>query len=238
MNEEVVWFTIGPIPITNVTVYTVGFTWAVMALLVLLARLATRRSSEALTPWQNFMEIVVGWMEGQIREIARRPAAPYLPFVGTLFLFIAASNVLAVVPLFDPPTSKLSTTAALATCVFVAVPYFGIASQGMRNYLASYLKPVFIMLPFNVIGEVSRTIALAVRLFGNMLSGGLIAGVLLAFVPLFVPIVMHALGLLTGMIQAYIFAILATVYIAAGLGPRERGEAGAAEPEAAGRRAE
>ncbi|MEA3153905.1 MAG: F-type H+-transporting ATPase subunit a, partial [Betaproteobacteria bacterium] len=121
----------------------------------------------------------------------------------------------AVIPGYEPPTGSLSTTAALALCVFVAVPLYGIESQGMRGYLRSYVEPTFVMLPFNIIGEVSRTLALAVRLFGNMMSGAMIIGILLAITPFVFPVVMTALGLLTGMVQAYIFSILAAVYIAA-----------------------
>jgi F-type H+-transporting ATPase subunit a len=120
-----------------------------------------------------------------------------------------------IIPGYESPTGSLSTTAALAICVFVAVPFFGIAEQGLRGYLDSYLKPTVIMLPFNIISELSRTLALAVRLFGNMMSGTMILAILLTIAPLIFPIVMSALGLLTGMIQAYIFSILATVYIAA-----------------------
>ncbi len=138
----------------------------------------------------------------------------YLPFIGTLFLFIVTSNLLAVVPGFYAPTASLSTTAALAICVLVAVPVYGIAQQGFLGYLKLYVQPTPLMLPFNLIGELSRTLALAVRLFGNMMSGAKIGAILLAIAPLFFPILMHALGLLTGLIQAYIFAILALVYIA------------------------
>ena len=150
----------------------------------------------------------------QIRDVSRQDPGPYLPFVGTLFVFVATSNLLAVVPGFHPPTSSLSTTAALAACVFVAVPVYGITSSGLVAYLKQYLQPSVFMLPFNIIGELSRTLALAVRLYGNIMSGSVIGAILLAFVPLFVPVLMQMLGLLTGMIQAYIFAVLAMVYIA------------------------
>jgi len=135
--------------------------------------------------------------------------------LGTLFLFLATASLFTVVPGYEPPTGSLSTTLALALCVFVAVPFFGITEQGVGGYLKSYVKPTFIMLPFNIISEVSRTLALAVRLFGNMMSGAMIVAILLSITPLFFPIIMTALGLLTGMVQAYIFCILATVYIAA-----------------------
>ena len=120
-----------------------------------------------------------------------------------------------MIPGYEPPTGSLSTTVALALCVMVAVPLFGIAEQGVGNYLKSYVEPTFIMLPFNIISEISRTLALAVRLFGNMMSGAMIIGILLSITPFIFPVVMTALGLLTGMVQAYIFFILATVYIAA-----------------------
>ena len=140
---------------------------------------------------------------------------PYLPFVGTLFVFIAASNLLAIVPGFDPPTGSLSTTTALALCVFIAVPLYGIRRRGWRAYLRDYLEPTPIMLPLNLIGELARTLALAVRLYGNVMSGAVVGAILLIVTPLFFPVLMHALELLTGIIQAYIFAVLATVYLAA-----------------------
>ena len=134
--------------------------------------------------------------------------------MGTLFIFIGVSNLLAIVPGYIPPTASLSTTAALAICVFIAVPLYGILYQGITAYLKQYIRPTVFMLPFNVMGELSRTLALSVRLFGNMMSGVKIAAIFLAIAPLFFPIIMQALGLLTGLIQAYIFAILSMVYIA------------------------
>lgn len=210
--DSIVIWQWGPITLNA----TILFTWLVMALLVGSAWLVTRRLSVEmrLSPAQNLLEIVVSAVQNQIREISRQTPGRYLPFVGTLFLFIVTSNLLAIVPGFEPPTGSLSTTTALALCVFVAVPVFGIAQQGVGRYLRQYLKPTLIMLPFNIIGEISRTLALAVRLFGNVMSGSMIAAILLTIVPLFFPIVMQALGLLIGLIQAYVFAILAMVYIA------------------------
>jgi F-type H+-transporting ATPase subunit a len=124
--------------------------------------------------------------------------------------------MLAIVPGYEPPTASLSTTAALAICVFAAVPVYGIIHEGVGGFFKHYIEPTPVMLPFNLIGELSRTLALAVRLFGNVMSGTKIAAILLAVTPLFVPVLMNALGLLTGLIHAYIFAILATVYIASG----------------------
>lgn len=201
------WFTINS---------TIFFTWLVMFLLTFGSWLVTRKltSEGELSRWQNLLEVIVQGINSQIREVSRRDPGPYLPFVGTLFIFIATSNILAIVPGYTPPTSSLSTTAALAICVFIAVPVFGIANQGLVNYLRQYLQPTIFMLPFNIIGELSRTLALAVRLYGNIMSGTIIVGILLTITPLIFPIVMQALGLLTGLIQAYIFAILAMVYIA------------------------
>ena len=198
---------------------TIVFTWVVMALLCALSAQVVRRiRADSAHPHtsrlQTLLEIIVDAIRNQIREISRQDPTPYVPFVGTLFLFIAVASLLSVVPGYASPTASLSTTAALAACVLIAVPVYGIASRGLRAYLAQYVQPSFIMLPFNIIGELSRTLALAVRLYGNMMSGAVIAAVLLAFVPLFVPIAMQLLGLLTGMIQAYIFAVLAMVYIA------------------------
>lgn len=195
---------------------TLAFTWLVMALLVIGSWWITRRltSDTKIPRWQNLLEVLVTGIRNQIRDVSRHDPGPYLPFVGTLFLFIAVANLLSIVPGYVAPTGSLSTTAALATCVFVAVPVFGIASHGVGEYLKRYLQPTPLMLPFNLIGELSRTLALAVRLYGNMMSGAVIAAILISFVPLFIPIVMQVMGLLTGMIQAYIFAVLAMVYIA------------------------
>jgi F-type H+-transporting ATPase subunit a len=172
---------------------TIVFTWGLMLVLAVGSKLITRKLS------------TVGLSQPQ----------KYLGFLGTLFLFVAAASLCTVIPGYEPPTGSLSTTAALALCVFVAVPFFGIEEQGVGNYLKSYVKPTFIMLPFNIISELSRTLALAVRLFGNMMSGAMIIGILLTITPFIFPIIMTALGLLTGMVQAYIFSILAAVYIAA-----------------------
>jgi len=202
---------------------TIVFTWVVMGLLVFISWLITRRLSSEVrfSRWQNLMEIVVKGMQDQIRDISHQEPAMYLPFVGTLFLFIAVSNLLSIVPGYTPPTSSLSTTAALAICVFVAVPFYGIRYRGPLGYFKQFIQPTFFMLPFNIMGELSRTLALAVRLFGNIMSGTKIVAILLAIAPLFFPIMMHALGLLTGLIQAYIFAILAMVYIASGTRVRQ-----------------
>ncbi|WP_420992898.1 F0F1 ATP synthase subunit A [Cupriavidus sp. 30B13] len=196
---------------------TILFTWALMLVLWLGSWLVTRRLSadHRRSRWQNLLEIVITGIEHQIADVGLRQPRRYLGFLGTLFLFVAAASLFTIVPGYDPPTGSLSTTLALALCVFVAVPLYGIRGQGLRGYLRSYLEPTMMMLPFNIISELSRTLALAVRLFGNMMSGAMIIAILLTITPFLFPIVMTALGLLTGMVQAYIFSILAAVYLAA-----------------------
>jgi F-type H+-transporting ATPase subunit a len=194
-----------------------------MLLLILISILVTRTlsSDTRLSRGQNLLEILINGMRDQIRDISHQAPAAYLPFVGTLFLFIAVANLLSIIPGYIAPTGSLSTTAALAVCVFVAVPLYGIRTQGVKGYFKQYTKPTAFMLPFNIMGELSRTLALAVRLFGNIMSGTKIVAILLAIAPLFFPIIMHALGLLTGLIQAYIFAVLAMVYIASATQARQ-----------------
>jgi len=196
---------------------TIVFTWGLMFLLAVSSKLITRRLSTGhqRSRWQNLLEIVVTGIAKQIEEVGLRQPEKYLGFLGTLFLYVASASLCTVIPGYEPPTGSLSTTVALALCVLVAVPAFGIADQGLGGYLKSYVEPTFIMLPFNVISEISRTLALAVRLFGNMMSGAMIIAILLTITPFMFPIVMTVLGLLTGMVQAYIFSILAAVYIAA-----------------------
>jgi len=196
---------------------TIVFTWALMFVLAAGSKLVTGKLSTDLerSPWQNLLEIVVTGIEKQIADVGLRNPQKYIGFLGTLFLFIALASLCTIIPGYEPPTGSLSTTAALALCVLVAVPFFGIEEQGLVGYLKSYTEPTLIMLPFNIISELSRTLALAVRLFGNMMSGTMIIAILLTITPFIFPIAMSALGLLTGMVQAYIFSILAGVYIAA-----------------------
>jgi F-type H+-transporting ATPase subunit a len=202
---------------------TIVFTWAIMLAMAIGAKLITRRlsTSHERSRWQNFVEIIIVAIQQQISDIGLKQPRKYLGFLGTLFLFVAVASLCTVIPGYEPPTGSLSTTVALALCVFVAVPMFGIEAQGAGGYLRSYIEPTFIMLPFNIISEASRTLALAVRLFGNMMSGAMIIAILLTITPLLFPILMTALGLLTGMVQAYIFSILAAVYIAAATRVRE-----------------
>ena len=211
---------------------TIVFTWALMLVLAVGSKLITRRLSVDLqrSRWQNLLEIIVTGIEKQIEEVGLKNPEKYLGFLGTLFLFVAFASLCTVIPGYEPPTASLSTTAALALCVFVAVPLFGIEDQGFGGYLKSYAQPTVIMLPFNIISELSRTLALAVRLFGNMMSGAMIIAILLTITPFIFPIIMIALGLLTGMVQAYIFSILAAVYIAAATRTRKPEPAPRLEP--------
>ncbi len=215
--DQAILFTLGGIPINA----TIGYTWIVMALLTGTSMLLTRSLRPDVPPsrWRTTLEVIVQGIQGQIDEISVRRDRRLLYFTGTLFLFIVTSNLLMVVPGFRPPTASLSTTAALALSVLVAVPIFGIGNQGLGGYLRTWIQPSVIMLPFNIIGEFSRGISLAIRLYGNIMSGAVIAGILLGVAPFFFPVVMDMLGLLTGLIQAYIFAFLATVYISSATAP-------------------
>jgi F-type H+-transporting ATPase subunit a len=213
---------------------TIVFTWILMVAMALGSALVTRKLSHGRTisRWQSLLEIVVTTMQTQIQEVGLEQPRKYLVFLGTLFLFVAGSSLCTVIPGFEPPTGSLSTTAALAACVFVAVPVFGVAEQGVARYLRTYIEPTIVMLPFNLISELSRTLALAVRLFGNMMSGAMIVAILLSITPFVFPVVMTVLGLLTGLVQAYIFSILAAVYIAAATRSRPAAAAPTAAPAA------
>lgn len=206
---------------------TIVFTWGLMLVLTLTSVLVTNKLSSNFqrSRWQNFLEIIVSGIEQQITDVGLEKARSYMGFLGTLFLFLISASLFTIIPGYEPPTASLSTTTALALCVFIAVPMFGISEQGLLNYLKSYTTPTVVMLPFNIISEFSRTLALAVRLFGNMMSGAMILAILLTITPFLFPIVMTALGLLTGVVQAYIFSILAAVYIAAAT-RTQKGKAG------------
>jgi F-type H+-transporting ATPase subunit a len=196
---------------------TIVTTWAMMILMAIGAKLVTRKLATEgnISRWQGSLEIIITGIEKQIQDVGLHHPERDIAVLGTLFLFVATCSICIVIPGFSPPTGSLSTTAALALCVFIAVPLYGIREQGLGGYLKTYTEPTFIMLPFNIISELSRTLALAVRLFGNMMSGAMIIAILLTITPFIFPIFMTVLGLLTGMVQAYIFFILATVYIAA-----------------------
>lgn len=227
--DSTVFWESGPVHLNA----TIVFTWLVMALLVFGSWLATRKLSIGPTSsrWQNFLETIVTSIRDQIREVTRQEPDDYVPFLGTLFLFIAVANVISVVPGFESPTGSLTTTVALATCVFFAVPIYGVMKRGMGGYFRNYLEPTPFMLPFNIIGELSRTLALAVRLFGNIMSGSLIVAILLSVAPILLPVVMQVVGLLIGVIQAYIFAVLAAVYIASATAEKEEKKENPQQPQ-------
>ncbi|QTR52963.1 F0F1 ATP synthase subunit A [Thiothrix unzii] len=212
-SDDLVFWEYGWVKL-NLTIIT---TWILMVALGGGCFLLTRRLSSAIhiPRWQHVLEVVLLGIQAQIEEVGLAQSRRYISFIGTLFLFVVVANLAAIIPGYEPPTGSLSTSTALAICVFIAVPLFGIREIGVRGYLKSYLHPTPVMLPFNIISEISRTLALAIRLFGNIMSGGMIIAILLTITPFFFPVVMHALHLLTGLVQAYIFSILATVYIAA-----------------------
>lgn len=217
--DEIIYWQYGFIKLNA----TLVFTWAIMLALGIGSFILTRKISvtEERSRWQNTLEILITGIEKQIEEVGLSEPRKYLEFLANLFLFIASASVCTVIPGFEAPSASLSSTIALALLVFIAIPYFGIVEQGLGKYLKTYLQPTFIMLPFNILGEISRTLALAIRLFGNMMSGAMIMGILLSISPFIFPIMMTILGLLTGMVQAYIFSILAAVYIAAAVRVRK-----------------
>jgi F-type H+-transporting ATPase subunit a len=198
----------------NLTIVT---TWVLMLVMATGSWLITRKlkSDITISKWQCFLEMIIIGIKNQIREIGLEKPEKFIGFIGTVFLFIFLSNLCIIFPGYEPPTGSLSTTVALAISVFLAVPFFGIMEDGILGYLKTYLQPTYIMLPFNIISELSRTLALAVRLFGNIMSGGMILTILLSIAPFVFPVLMTILGLITGVVQAYIFSILATVYISA-----------------------
>ena len=198
--------------IPDTIVVTLGLT---LLLTVLLAAASRRLGTRGIGRWQAAVEAYVDWIRDTVKEVFGEDPAPFVPLIGALMGFIAVSNLLSVVPWLRPPTADLSTAVALSLVVFCAVPYYGIRRLGVRRYLHKYLEPHPVLMPLNVIGELSRTLALAVRLFGNVMSAQMIGGILLVIAGVLVPIPLMMLGILTGLVQAYIFGILAAVYIAA-----------------------
>lgn len=195
---------------------TVPVTLGVTAIIALVTWLSSRRMQvHGLGRWQTALETYVSWIRSTIEDVFGEDPSPYVPLIGGLIGFIAVCNLLTLVPIIRPPTADLSTAVALALIVFFAVPYYGIRRLGWRGYFRKYLEPHPLLMPLNLIGELTRTLALAVRLFGNVMSGQMVAAILLVIAGALVPIPLMMLGLLTGLVQAYIFGILAAVYIAA-----------------------
>ena len=212
-------FRLGPVPISNAVVTS----WAIMAVLAGAAALASARLTARPTGWQAALEAVVEAIADQIEQTMHTPPRPYLPLIGTLFLFVLACNLSPILPGVRAPTARLETTAALALIVFVAMHVYGIRSRGLRGYLAHYLDPSPFLLPLTLLAEFTRTLSLMVRLFGNIMSHELVIAVLLSLAGLLVPVPIMALGLLIGAVQAYIFAILSAVFLGAALGSVEAG---------------
>ncbi|WP_217621128.1 F0F1 ATP synthase subunit A [Salipiger sp. CCB-MM3] len=207
-------FYLGPVPITE----PVLVTWAILALLILGCWLATRHLS--LTPGrlQTLLELFVGTVDAQISDTMQRDPRRYRALIGTIFLFVLVANWSSLLPGIEPPTARLETDAALALIVFAATIWYGVAAQGLRGYLATFAEPSWVMIPLNVVEQITRTFSLIVRLFGNVMSGVFVIGIILTLAGLLVPIPLMALDLLTGAVQAYIFAVLATVFIGAAVG--------------------
>ncbi len=202
-------FSIGPVAVTTPVVAT----WGIMLLLAGGSWLVTRRLSLHPYGLQAGLELLVETIAGQVRDTMSAEPAPYLPLIGTLFLFIFTANWSSLVPGMEPPTAHLETDAALALIVFLATMWFGIRARGMRGFMATFAEPSVIMIPLNLIETVTRTFSLVVRLFGNVMSGVFVIGIVLSLVGLLVPIPLMALELLTGAVQAYIFSVLAMVFI-------------------------
>ncbi|MCQ2965789.1 MAG: F0F1 ATP synthase subunit A [Alphaproteobacteria bacterium] len=206
-------FTIFSVPIN----WTIVSTWIVMAVLVLLALLAKKGISAngKTSRVQTAMEAIVLGMRDQIKEMSNDDPIKYLPLVGTFFLFIAMANILSIFPWFKIPTSSLSTTGAFAFAVLLAIPYYGIKNAGIKGYLKKYTEPTIFLLPMNVLSDFTSTLAMAIRLFGNMCSGVIIGSILMLLVPFILPLPMTILGLFSGFIQAYIFSVLTIIFVSA-----------------------
>ncbi len=209
--SSVVLFTIGPVPITQAVVTT----WAIMAVLILGAALLTRRLDPVPGKRQAVLELIVITIDTQIRETTGVQPAPYRSFIGTLFMFILVANWSSLIPGVEPPTARLETDAALAVLVFLSVIWFGVRATGVRGYLKSFAAPNPVMIPLNMLESITRVFSMFVRLFGNVMSGVFIVGIVASLAGLLVPIPLMALDLLTGLVQAYIFAVLAMVFISA-----------------------
>lgn len=216
---SMVLFHIGPVAITRPVVTT----WIIMAVLAFVCRFVTRRLAILPNGRQAVLEGIVTGIATQIEDVIRKDARPFLPLVGTLFIFLVAANLSGVFPGVEAPTGKIETPAALALIVFFSVHYFGIRARGLAGYLGSFAEPKLIMLPLNILSEITRTFSLMVRLFGNVMSGEFIIGLVVALAGLFVPIPLMALEILVGLVQAYIFTVLATVFIGAAVGSVAKG---------------
>ena len=214
---DTVLFSLGPVPIARAVVTS----WAITVALAAISWMITRRLKNRPDSRQAIIEILVTGIVGQIEDVMRRDARPFLPLLGTLFIFLLAANVSSILPGVEAPTSKLETPAALALIVFAATQYFGVRARGLGAYLASFAEPKLIMLPLNILSQITRTFSLMVRLFGNVMSGEFVIALIVALAGLFVPIPLMVLELIVGLVQAYIFTILAAVFVGAAVGSIE-----------------
>lgn len=212
-------FHVGPVAVTQPVVTT----WGIMAVLALGSWLATRRLELHPDRRHAVLEILITGITGQIEGVIRKDPRPYLPLLSTLFIFLLTANLSGLLPGVQAPTGKFETPAALALIVFFSVHYFGVRIRGPLGYLASFAKPKLIMLPLNIVSEVTRTFSLMVRLFGNVMSGEFVIALVVALAGLLVPIPLMALEILVGVVQAYIFTVLATVFIGAAAGAEQGG---------------
>lgn len=212
-----VLFHLGPVSITRPVVTT----WALIAVLAVSSSVLTRRLQIRPGNRQALLELIVSGILDQIEEVLHMSGRRFLPILGTLFIFLVVGNLSGLVPGMEPPTGKLETPAALALIVFVSVHFFGVRARGLRRYLASFAQPKLIMLPLNILSEITRTFSMMIRLFGNVMSGEFMIAIVIALAGLFVPIPLMVLEFLVGIIQAYIFTVLATVFIGAAVGSVE-----------------
>ncbi|BCG04829.1 ATP synthase subunit a (plasmid) [Paraburkholderia sp. PGU19] len=203
-------------PVGNTASVIVG--WTIVACMAIGAALLTRKLSVAPSRTQTVLELLVETIDAQIRDTMQTDPAPYRPLIGTLFLFVLVANWSSLVPGVEPPTAHLETDAALALLVLLATVVYGVRSRGVRGYLATFAEPTWVMIPLNIVEQLTRTFSLVVRLFGNVMSGVFVVGIVLSLAGLLVPIPLMALDLLTGAVQAYIFAVLAMVFIGAAVG--------------------
>ena len=203
-------FMLGPVPIMPAVVVT----WAIMAVVVLGAMVLTRRLTLVPSSAQAAAELLVNTVDSQIRDVTGAPPAPYRAFIGTLFLFILIANWSSLIPGITPPTAMMETPAALAALVFVSIIWFGVKSGGVGGFLRGFALPNPAMIPLNILESITRSFSMFVRLFGNVMSGVFVIGIVGSLAALLVPIPLMALDLLTGAVQAYIFAVLSMVFIA------------------------
>jgi F-type H+-transporting ATPase subunit a len=205
-------------PITEPVVVS----WAVIAALGLGSALATRRLAVVPSRAQTFIELIVSTIDSQIRDTMQTDPGPFRALIGSIFLFTLASNWSSLIPGIEPATAHIETDAAMALIVFVATIGWGLRTRGLRGYLATYAEPTWVMFPLNIVEQFTRTFSLIVRLFGNVMSGVFVIGIILTLAGFLVPVPLMALDLLTGAVQAYIFAVLATVFIGAAIGERRK----------------